>query len=86
MELPIGFFINESAYGEIFSYVLNMNKNLYGLKQASLNWYDKLRDGLLARDFVPSVIEPCFYVKYGMIILTYVDDFIISGRIIKDID
>ena len=50
MDLPIGFVINEAAYVESSSYVLNPNKNLYGLKQASLNWYDKLRDGLITRD------------------------------------
>ena len=85
-ELPIGFVIDEESYGESRSYVLKLNKNLYGLKQASLNWYDKLRDGLLARDFVPSVIYPCFYVKYDRMILTYVDDCIIAGRSMKDID
>ena len=35
---------------------------------------------------MPSVIDPCFYLKNGMIILTYVDDCIIAGRSIKDID
>ena len=63
MELPIGFVIDENAYGESCSYVLNLNNNLYGLKQVSLNWYDKLCDGLIARDLVPSVIDPCFYLK-----------------------
>ena len=58
MELPIGFVINEAAYGESRSYVLNLNKNLYVFKQASLNWSDKLRDGLIARYFMPSVIDP----------------------------
>ena len=60
MELPIGFVIDEAAYGESLSYVLKMNENLYGLKQASLNWYDKIRDGLIARDFVPYRFCPCF--------------------------
>ena len=86
MELPIGFVIHEAAYGESRSYVLKPNKNLHGLKQDSLNWYEKLRDGIIARDFVPSVIDPCFYVKDGTTVLTYVYDCIISGRSMKDID
>ena len=86
MELPIGFIIDEAAYNESRSYVLKLNNNLYGLKQASLNWYDKICDGLIARALVPSVIDPWFYLKNGMMILTYVDDCIIDGRSIKDID
>ena len=65
MELPIGFVIDEFLYGDSRSYVLKLNKYLYGLKQASLNWYDKLCVGLIARDFLPSVIDPCFYMKDG---------------------
>ena len=86
MELPIGFVIDEAAYGEIRSYFIKLNNNLYGLKQASLNWYDKLRGVLIDRALVPSVIDPCFYVKDGMMILTYVDDCIIAGRSMKGID
>ena len=57
MELPIGFVIDEAAYGESRSYVINLNKYIYCLKQDSLYWFEKLRDGLIARDFVPSVID-----------------------------
>ena len=86
MELPIGFIINEVEYGHSRYYVPKLNKSLYGLKQASLNWYEKLWEGLIARDFFPSGIDPCFYLKYGMMILTYVEDCIISGTCMKDID
>ena len=34
---------------------------------------------LVDRDFKPSDIDPCIYIGNGMIILTYVDDCIISG-------
>ena len=86
MELTIGFIINEVEYSHSRSYVLKLNKSLYKLKQASLNWYEKLQEGLIARYFFPSVIEPCFYLKYVMTILTYVDDYIISGTCMKEID
>ena len=38
------------------------------------------------RDFVPSNIDPCLYLKDGMAVLTYVDDCIIVGKSTKAID
>jgi len=77
MELPPG---NDRKY------VLKLNKNLYGLKQASYNWYEKLKTGLMDRGFKPSQIDPpCLYLRKGMIVLTYVDDCIIVGDSMKDI-
>jgi hypothetical protein len=40
MELPIGFDPPEEEYCK--SYVLRLNKSLYGLKQAEYNWFAKL--------------------------------------------
>ena len=41
MELPIGFqTIEDPDHSQL--YVLKLKKNLYGLKQASFNWYKKL--------------------------------------------
>jgi hypothetical protein len=62
-----------------------LNKSLYGLKQASLNWFEKLKQGLIDRGFHPSAIDPCLYFKKGMIIITYVDDCIIVSNSMKDI-
>ena len=48
MYLPIGFQVdtdNESKQ----SHLLNLNKSLYDLKQASLNWFEKLKQGLIDR-------------------------------------
>ncbi len=67
-------------------YVLKLNKSLYGLKQASHNWYEKLKQSLIARDFVPSKIDPCIFMKDGMILLVYVDDCIIIADNIMRID
>ena len=120
MELPIGFDPQEDP-DKSPRYVLKLNKNLYGLKQASFNWYEKLKEGLMNREFVPSEIDPCLYLKPrskgysntshqlsssysssdsqsrskistdtiihgGMIVLTYVDDCIIIGDSMKEID
>jgi hypothetical protein len=63
-----------------------LNKSLYGLKQASLNWFEKLKQGLIDRGFHPSAINPCLYFKKGMIFITYVDDSIIISNSMKDIN
>ena len=45
MELPIGMEVPGSERNNKF-YVLRLRKSLYGLKQASANWYDMLNKGL----------------------------------------
>ena len=66
--------------------LLKLNKSLYGLKQASYNWYEKLKTGLEKREFKPSKIDPCLYLCEGMIALTFVDNCIIVGKSMKEID
>jgi len=41
--------------------VLKLNKSLYGLVQALLCWYKHLRDGLIAKGFMPSELDTCLY-------------------------
>ena len=87
MQLPIGFQIEGRTETESDRhYVLKLNKNLYGLKQGSYNWYEKLKTALVDRNFKPSNIDPCLYIGNGMIILTYVDDCIIIGPSMDKID
>jgi hypothetical protein len=85
MELPRGMVPDHDETNKHL-YVLKLKKNLYGLKQASFNWFDKLKTGLMDRDFKPSQIDSCLYYKKGMIVLTYVDDCIIVGNKMKEID
>ena len=87
MYLPIGFQVDgQTEADSTRHYILKLNANLYGLKQGSYNWYEKLKKGLTDRGFVPSKIDPCLYLKKGMIVLTYVDDCIIVGESMTDID
>ena len=87
MQLPTGFQVDgQSEADSDRHYILKLNKNLYGIKQGSYNWYEKLKTSLVDQDFKPSDIDPCLYTGKGMIILTYVDDCIIVGPSMKDID
>jgi hypothetical protein len=61
-------------YGE--DTILKLNKSLYGLKQAALCWFDKLKAALLAQSWTQPLphLEPCLFTKKGVICLVYVDD------------
>jgi hypothetical protein len=83
MHLPIGFQVDTQH--ESKSYILGLN-SLYGLKQASLNWFKKLIQGLIDREFHQSAINPSLYFEKGMIIIIYVDDCIIISNSMKDIN
>ena len=85
MELPLGIEVAESPE-QSRAYVLKLKKSLYGLKQASLNWFEKLKQGLIDRGFKPSEIDPCLYLKENMVLLTYVDDCIIISPSKENID
>ena len=84
MELPSGFEVANNIGG--VRYILRLKKNLYGLKQAGLNWFDKLRKGLEDRGFVQSKIDPCVFMRHDCIIVTYVDDCIMFVKDIKVAD
>ena len=61
MELPTGIIVSGKD-NESRAYVLKLKKSLYGLKQASLNWFQKLKQGLMDQGFTPSEIDPCLYL------------------------
>ena len=84
IELPLGFDAPDSQTRK--HYVLRINKSLYGLKQAEYNRFAKLSNGLEDRGFVPSSIDPCVFFGQGCIVLTYVDDCIIVGDWMHQID
>ena len=86
MELPAGVVPMDEIDENRRRYVLRLNKSLYGLKQAGHNWFEKLRTGLLDRDFIQSQVDKCVFYRDGCIILTYVDDCIILGELMPIVD
>jgi Reverse transcriptase (RNA-dependent DNA polymerase) len=65
--------------------VLKLNKGLYGLKQASRLWYQRLRDFFTSKGFTQSTADPCvFYRAYGptnlVYLSVYVDDITFFGH------
>lgn len=73
MEMPVGFSCEDARL-----YVLRLNKNLYGLKNASLNFFNLLKEGLELRGYdKQSASDACVFLGKSSIILVYVDDCII---------
>ena len=75
MELPYGF-----EHGYKGQYVLKLKKNVYGLCDASYNWFKKLTEGLEAEKFVTSEVDPCVYFREDCIVLVYVDGVIAVSK------
>ena len=76
MELPVGFTCENSR-----QYVLRLNKNLYGLKNASLNFFNMLKEGLEARGYPSqSQSDQCVFLGESSIVLVYVDDIVVFQK------
>jgi len=83
MEIPAGM---DSPGTDRKQYVLKLKKNLYGLKQAGLNWFEYLKSGLTERGFKQSKVDPCVFYRNDAILLVYVDDCIILSKESKVVD
>ena len=59
--------------------VLKLRKSLYGLRQAPRTFFEKLKAGLEEREWKQSIIDPCLFLKKGLICVVYVDDTIFAG-------
>ncbi|KAK3012201.1 hypothetical protein RJ639_010896 [Escallonia herrerae] len=77
MKIPQGF----SKQGE--NRVCRLQKSLYGLRQASRNWYHKFTQSLLVVGFIQSQSDHSLFTfaRKGsfLAILIYVDDVIVTG-------
>ncbi|CAM8887546.1 unnamed protein product [Rhodiola kirilowii] len=78
MTLPPGFYKSDKAKGK----VCRLNKSLYGLKQASRQWFSKFSEALISYGFVPSLNDySLFTLLKGhdyIALVVYVDDIILT--------
>ena len=83
MKLPPGF----GGKGE--TRVCRLHKSLYGLKQASRQWFIKLSMALKAAGFTQSWSDYSLFVKAHSgkltVLLVYVDDVILAGNSLEEI-
>jgi hypothetical protein len=78
MQVPDGYQVPKEGM------VCRLRKSLYGLKQASRNWYSKLSQSLINYGFQESNADHSLftYTKEDkfMVVLVYVDDLVIAGN------
>ena len=84
MKLPEGYFSNDDTR------VCRLNKSLYGLKQAPRQWNAKLTVVLIENGFSQSKSDYSLFTKSDndvfLALLVYVDDIIITGNSVSEID
>ena len=86
MHLPFGFEPPDDGK----QYVLKLKKNLYGLKDTSRTFWEKVQE-TLTRDsegygFKQSRIETCLFIRDNCFVLAYVDDILCFSRDSKVLD
>jgi len=60
-----------------------LKKSIYGLKQASRQWYLKFDEVIKKSGFVENVVDNCIYIKIKgssfIILVLYVDDILLAS-------
>jgi hypothetical protein len=69
--------------------VCKLSKSLYGLKQASRKWYEKLTGLLISNGYKQATSDASLFTKKGSdsftVLLVYVDDIILAGDSLAEI-
>jgi hypothetical protein len=70
--------------------VCKLLKSLYGLKQASRKWYEKLTSVLLQEHYIQATSDHSLFIKQTAssftVLLVYVDDIILAGDTLSEFD
>jgi len=70
--------------------VCHLHKSLYGIKQASKQWYSKISEFLCSHGYKQSFVDHSLYLKFNnsqiTALLIYVDDVILVGDDIAEIN
>nr|KAJ0226697.1 hypothetical protein LSAT_V11C100011720 [Lactuca sativa] len=71
--------------------VCKLKKSLYGLKQAPKQWHQNFDDVVLSNGFALNHADKCVYSKFdtfgkGVMICLYVDDMLIFGTDLEEVD
>lgn len=82
MVQPQGFDSNESE-----NLVCKLRKSIYGLKQASRQWYRKFHEVVLSFGFEANAVDDCVYHKFCgskfIFLILYVDDILLASSDVK---
>jgi hypothetical protein len=85
MKQPEGFVIKGQE-----DKVCKLTKSLYGLKQAPKQWHQKFDQVVLANGYIINESDKCIYSKFqngkGVMICLYVDDMLIFGTSINEVE
>lgn len=85
MDLPPGFLPPGSSSNK----VCKLHKSLYGLKQASRQWFSKLSTALISLGYSPSSADHSLFTKlhnsHFTALLVYVDDIVLTGDDLQEI-
>ncbi|KAM2924483.1 hypothetical protein COP2_040580 [Malus domestica] len=78
MKQPVGFVEKGKE-----NLVCKLNKSIYGLKQASRQWYLKFDQIVSAQGFVENKLDDCIYIKFSgsefIFLVLYVDDILLAS-------
>jgi hypothetical protein len=78
MDQPEGFSLKGKEY-----MVCKLNKSIYGLKQASRQWYVKFNDTITSFDFKENTVDWCIYLKVSgskfLFLILYFNDILLAS-------